>query len=209
MSWLYHESKLWWFLLLMGATLVLIWIKQSFFVSDVLYYNTYGDQLSIETIEMIIGSAKKYGWASYVFSPLLLLLRVTMVGCCFYIVLFFKNEKPDFSSCLNIALKSDTVFLLFSLYHLIYHLIVPVTYLADLSLSPLSFLYYIDVQNVPQYLLYPLSLINVSELLYWGLMVGLVRYKYRFSTSDSFFFILYSYGVGLLIMVLLFAIILM
>jgi len=93
MRWFYDESKLWWFLLLVGATVVFIWLQQTLFVSDILYYNTYGDQLSMDTIEMMIGGAQKYAWVSYLITPLFLLLRIGLVACCFYTALFFKNEK--------------------------------------------------------------------------------------------------------------------
>ena len=207
--WLYNESKLWWFLFLAGATIIFIWLQQTFFVSDILYYNTYGDQLSIDTIELMIGGAKKYAWVSYLVAPLLLLLRVTLVACCFYTALFFKNEKSDFASCFNIALKSDTVFLMFGLFNIVYQLIVPANNLTELSASPTSLLYYIDIESIPKYLLYPVGLMNLSELFYWVLMAGLVRYRYKFSTSESLSFIFNSYGVGLLLMVLIFALILM
>jgi len=208
-SWLYNESKLWWFLLLVGTTLVFTWLSQTFFVSDLLYYNTYGDQLSIDTIEMMIGGAKKYAWTAYILAPVLLLLRVSLVACCFYIALFFKDVESDFASCFNVALKSDTVFVLFGLFNLVYQLFAPASNLTELSVSPLSLLNYLDMESIPGYLLYPLGLINVSEFFYWGVVIGLIRYRYKFSTPESTSFTLSSYGVGLLLMVLIFALILM
>jgi len=209
MSWLYSESKLRWFLFLIGATVVFTWFQQTFFVSDILYYNTYGDQLSMDTIELIIGKTKEYSWLSYLFAPLLLLLRITLVSCCFYTAFFFKNRQSDFSSCFNIALKADTVFLFSGLFNIVFRLIVPATNLTELHANPLSLLYYINVEAIPSYLLYPLGLINLAEFFYWVLMVGLVRYRYKFSASDSFSFVLQSYGIGLLFVVLIFALILM
>jgi hypothetical protein len=208
MAWLFNESKLGWFLLLAGATLCFTWLQQTFFVSDILYYNTYGDQLSMDTVEMIIGSAKKWAWVSYLFTPLLLLLRVTFVACCFYTALFFRNEKTDFSSCFNISLKSDTVFLLFGLFGIVYQLFFPASNLSELSSNPTTLLYYIEIENIPKYLLYPLGLVNLSELLYWGLLVSLVRYRFGCSLSNSFSFVIQSYGIGLMLIILIFSIIL-
>ncbi|MCL2502185.1 MAG: hypothetical protein FWE99_03530 [Bacteroidales bacterium] len=209
MSWIYNESKLWWFLSLMGATVVFTWLQQTFFVSDILYYNTYGDQLSMETIELMIGGAKKYAWVTYLATPLLLLLRVTLVACCFYIALFLKNENSDFASCFNITLKSDTAFLLFGLFNMTYQLLVPATNLTELAANPVSLMYYLNVEKIPGYLLYPIGLVNLSEFFYWGMMAGLVRFRYNISLSKSLSFILESYGTGLLLMILIFALILM
>lgn len=206
---IHNESNKWWLLFLIAATLVFTWLQQTFFVSDILYYNTYGDQLSMETIELMIGGAKKYAWIAYLAMPLLLLLRITLVACCFYAALFFKSEKADFASCFNIALKSDTVFAVFVLFNMIYQVVVPANNLAELSANPITLLYYLDMEIIPKYLLYPLGLVNLAELFYWALMIGLIRYRYNFSAGESFDFVLKSYGVGLLFMALLFALILM
>jgi len=58
--WIYNESKLQWLLFLIVTTVAIIWLQQTLFLTDVLYYNTYGDQLSVNTIELMIGNAKKY-----------------------------------------------------------------------------------------------------------------------------------------------------
>lgn len=208
-QWLLDESKLWWFLLLVGATVVIIWLQQTFFISDVLYYNTFGDQLSIDTIEMMIGGAKKYAWTSYIVLPILLLLRVTLTACCFYTALFFRNDKPDFASCFNVSLKADTVFFFFGFLNLIYQVVIPANNLTDLSANPLTLLYYLDTENIPKYLLYPLGLVNVAESFYWALMVGLIHYRFKFSLVGSFYFILKSYGIGLILMALIFSLFVM
>lgn len=209
MKWLYNEPKLRWFLFLGAATLFFVWYQQTFFISDTLYYNTYGDQLSIETIDSLIGDAKKYAWLGYVSAPFVLLIRITFTTLCFYTALFFKNVESKFCFCFNIALKADVSFVFLGLFNIIYHLAVPAENLVDLSGNPLSLIYYMDIESIPRYLLYPIGLINLFEFLYWGLLISLIKYKYKFSVSESFKFVFSSYGVGLLLLALVFTLIMM
>lgn len=206
---LYNQSKYKWLLFLIAATLFFVWYQQSFFISDTLYYNTYGDQLSLETIDSIIGNAKKYAWFGYISAPFVLLIRITFTSLCFYTAFFFKNVESNFSSCFHMALKADVSFVLLGLFNIIYHLAVPVENLMDLAGNPLSLIYYLDVDSIPKYLLYPIGLINLFEFFYWGLLISLIKYRYKFSISESFNFVLSSYGVGLLLITLLFTLIIM
>jgi len=209
MKWFVEVSKLWWLLFLIAATLFFVWYQQTFFISDTLYYNTYGDQLSIETIDSIIGNAKKYAWLGYVLAPFVLLIRITFTTLCLYTALFFKNIESNFSSCFNMALKADVSFVLLGLFNIIYHLAVPVENLMDLAGNPLSLIYYLDVESIPKYLLYPIGLINLFEFIYWGLLISLINYRYKLSVSESFKLVLSSYGAGLLLLALAFTLIIM
>lgn len=206
---LYNQSKYKWLLFLIAATLFFVWYQQTFFISDTLYYNTYGDQLSIETIDSIIGNAKKYAWLGYVLAPFVLLIRITFTTLCLYTALFFKNIESNFSSCFNMALKADVSFVLLGLFNIIYHLAVPVENLMDLAGNPLSLIYYLDVESIPKYLLYPIGLINLFEFIYWGLLISLINYRYKLSVSESFKLVLSSYGAGLLLLALAFTLIIM
>ena len=201
--WLYDESKLLWFVLIVAATLFFVWFSQTFFVSDILYYNTYGEQLSLETIDGIIGQAKRYSWLGYVIAPLMILLRVCYATVCLYVAsLFNSDDKLNLGSCFNIALKADVAFVFAGLFGIIYHLIVPSINLAELSSSPFSVLYFLNMEAIPPYFLYPIGLINVFEFFYWFLLIILVRYRYRSSYSKSFNFVAASYGSGLLLIIL-------
>lgn len=206
---LYNQSKYKWLLFLIAATLFFVWYQQSFFISDTLYYNTYGDQLSFETIDSIIGSAKKYAWLGYIASPFVLLIRITFTTLCLYTALFFKNVESNFSSSFNIALKADVSFVFLGLFNIIYHLAVPAENLIDLAGNPLSLIYYLDIESLPKYLLYPIGLINLFEFFYWGLLISLIKYRYKYSISESFKFVLSSYGLGLLLLALVFTLIIM
>ena len=200
--WLYNESKLWWFVSIVAATLFFVWFSQRFFMSDILYYNTYGEQLSLETIDGIIGQAKKYSWLGYITAPLLILLRICYTTVCLYIASLFNEERPGMGSWFNIALKADFAFVFAGLFGVIYHLMVPSNNLLELSSNPFSILYFLNIEGIPPYLLYPIGLVNIFEFFYWFLLIILVRYRYKWSYSNSFKYVAQSYGSGLLLIIL-------
>lgn len=200
---LYNQSKYQWLLFIVAATLFFVWYQRTFFISDILYYNTYGDQLSVETIDSIIGNVNKYAWLGYISTPFVLLIRITFTTLCLYIGFFFKNIESNISSCFNIALKAEVSFVFLGLFNIIYHLVVPVDNLMDLTGNPLSLIYYLDLESLPRYLLYPIGIINFFAFLYWGLLVLLIKSQYRFLNTESLIFVLSSYGAGLLLIALL------
>ena len=201
-----NYPKMKWLLILIIAALIFTWIQQQNNFSEALYYNTYGDSLSIETIDNMISVAKKYSWSVYLVTPVMLLLRICFTSLLFYIALYFRDIKSNFGSCFNIAIKADTAFLFVGLLNIIYFTFVPIETLADI-MTPFSLAYFIDMTSIPPYIIYPLGLINLGEIIYWILLVIMVRYQYKMSISDSLWFIVSSYGVGLLLLSLTIALI--
>ena len=202
MQWLYNTSKLQWLLFLVAATLFFAWFQQTYFVTDILYYNTYGDTLSIETIDLFIEKAKAYSFLGYLAIPAVILLRILFTTFCLYIGSFFRNISNNFKVCYNVALKADMVFVLALLFNVVYHTLVGFNSLTELSSNPLYLLYYVDLETVPKYLLYPVGLMNFFELLYWALLVGLVKYRYAYTASGALEFVVASYGTGTLLVIL-------
>jgi hypothetical protein len=189
-----------------AATLFFAWFQQTYFVTDILYYNTYGDTLSIETIDLLIAKAKEYSFWGYLAIPAIILLRILFTTVCLYVGSFFRNISNNFKVCFNVALKADMVFALALLFNIIYHIIVGFDSLTELSSNPLYLLYYVDITSVPKYLLYPVGLMNVFEWLYWIFLAGLIKYRYAYTVSGAFEFVMASYGTGTLLVILTIAI---
>jgi hypothetical protein len=202
MQWLYNKPKLKWLLFLVAATLFFAWFQQTYFVTDILYYNTYGDTLSIETIDLLIDKAKKYSFWGYLAMPAIILLRIFFTTICLYLGSFFRNITGNFKTCFNIALKADAVFVLALLFNVVYHVFAGFNNLTELSSNPLYLLYYLNLESIPKYLLYPVGLMNFFELLYWALLAGLVKYRYEYTVSGAFEFVAASYGAGTLLVIL-------
>ena len=68
---------------------------------------------------------------------------------------------------------------------------------------PLSLINIVVIKNIPGYLIYPLQLINVFELVYWIFLASLIKIYVNWKFEKSFAFILKTYGFGLLVWVVL------
>ena len=68
---------------------------------------------------------------------------------------------------------------------------------------PLSLLNLVVIENIPQYLIYPLQLINIFELAYWIVLAFLIKVYTNRSFDKSFSFVAGTYGVGLFAWVIL------
>lgn len=202
------ESIFWWLLFLILATIFLTWYNQYFIVSDTLYYNTYGEKLSLETIATIIENTKKYAWISYILAPMTVILRILFTAVCLYTGSFFRNRTVEFTACYKAALYSDTIFLTGGLIHIILLLFLPPESIQDLSGNPFSLLYYLDIENIPHYLLYPAGLLNVYEIAYWVVLALWIQKLQKSSFVESIYFVLSTYGLGLLLIALVFTLIL-
>lgn len=67
---------------------------------------------------------------------------------------------------------------------------------------PLSALNLFDYEQVEPWLLYPLQVLNVFELLYWfALAYGITRVLPEYDLGRAMGLVLSSYGVGLLVWV--------
>ncbi len=200
---LYNCKKSYFFLGLIVFLLFISIIQKKLFFTENLYYQTYGEQLSIERIDEMWEVGKQWEWIGYLLLPVIILLRVSFTALCLYTGLFFgSHQDKSFGACFNIALKADMVFAVAAAGNLIYFLFAGAATLADLSISPFSLLFYVYHPQMPVYLNYPLALVNVFEILYWLLLAAFVAYAFRKTFAKGMEFVFQTYGVGLLLWVL-------
>lgn len=66
------------YILLITITLlgIISWsVNYLFLNNDLLYFQSYGNQLSITSIEQIITFSKKWQWIGYIILPIVIMLR--------------------------------------------------------------------------------------------------------------------------------------
>ncbi|MDR6545838.1 hypothetical protein J2810_001886 [Chryseobacterium rhizosphaerae] len=193
------------------------------FVSIVLFYFslTYLDNTFITTSSKIIDfltkeypnevvqnymeSQKKWWWVSYATIPLLIGIKILLVSFCLNFVKLFDLpglEKIKFPDLLSFVLVAETVFIIAGFYKFVNFYWIN----TDYSLEDLQTYYPISLINLREYisdekwLAYPLQLVNLFELFYWGILAWgiweLSEQKISFPKSLSLTTI--TYGVGLL-----------
>lgn len=173
------------------------------FLNDSLYYQEFGEQLAINKIEPIILTIKKWQWLGYVIIPIVIMIRVGFITICLYIGLFVADLKVRFRELFKVALLSDFVFVLAGLVKLIILIFFKeVNTLEDIQFQPLSLMQLFDKGSVDALLIYPLSLLNIFEVLYWLALAWLLTGVVEKPFGSSLKTVASSYGTGLLLWVL-------
>ena len=184
---------------------------QYLFVGEQLYYQSFGEQLTLERIDLMLELTKKYQWLNYTLIPVIILLRVFYTSVFLFIGVFFSELEIEFGKLFKIALLTEFIYVVAGVAKLaILIFFKQVNTLEDLQFQSLSVIELIDNKNVDMLFIYPLSLLNVFELGYFlvlaWLLVGVINeaneerpVKY----GKSLQIVTVSYGSGLLLWVVL------
>jgi hypothetical protein len=198
------------FLLIVILLGVISWsINNLFLNNEIIFFQTYGYQLSISSIESIIGFFRRWQWLSYVSLLLLVLFRVFYTSVFLYIGIFFTELKVEFGKLFKIALFADFVYVLSAFSKLVILIFFKeVNTLEDLQFQPLSTMELLNAKSIDPLFVYPLSLINVFELGYFLVLAWLLVNVINEANEErpvgfgkSLKLVTASYGSGLLLWV--------
>ncbi len=191
------------FFLLTIFSVLIVFAFNFIFLTDGIYYQSFGDHLALERIGKIIELSRKLQWVSYILIPIMVLIRVGFTTSCLYIGCFFTEIRIHFSKLFRIALLADFVFVLAGIIKLVILIFfINVNTLSDLQFQPLSLMQLFDRSSVEPYFIYPLSLISLFEVLYWLVLARLLSEIIEQPFDKSFKTVAFSYGSGLLLWVL-------
>ena len=191
------------FLLLIAVQCLFVFLSNYLLVSDDLYYSSLGEQLSYERIEEMLAQGRKYEWLGYVILPVITLLKLSLVGSCLSIGVFFATNKFSFKSAFGVALVAEFVFLIPTILKILWFAFIQTNYtLKDLQFFyPLSVLNFFDASIIESWLVYPFQLLNVFEVVYWLVLAKGVQKIIQKDFTPSFEIVLASYGAGLVLWV--------
>jgi len=214
MNFIYNRYGFTTFSLLVLITALLALTIQILFVSEAIYYQSFGTQLDIVRINKIVDSANKYKWLSYAVLPVLILIRVFYTSIFLFIGIFFTELKAEFGKLFKIALLADFVYVLAGLVKLVILIFFrEVNTLQDLQFQPLSVMELLNAKSIDPLFVYPLSLLNVFELGYFlvlaWLLVGVINEAseerpVKFGQSLKLVTALYGSGLLLWVLVVMF-----
>jgi hypothetical protein len=189
------------YITLIVLTVFLTFSINYLFISSDLYYQSYAEQIATDRIAEMFEFSKKWQWLGYILIPPLVLTRISFTATCLYTGYFLANiAKVRFNNLFKIALVADFVFVLSAFIKLIILIFFKeVGTLDDLQFQPLSLMELFDQNSIDEFLIYPLSLINVFELLYCLTLAWLQTCIIEQSFGRSLKMVVSSYGTGLLL----------
>ncbi len=167
--------------------------------SDDLIYDYLGNQLSYERISNLLSEVSKWKWLYYIIIPAYLITKIFVVSTCLSVGGLVIGLENGFKRFIFVSINAEFIFVLPTLIKLVWFSFIQTSYsLQDLqTFFPLSALSVLNVKEVDPWLIYPLQLINVFELLYWLALA----YQLKEITNKKFLynlaFVGYTYGVCL------------
>jgi len=203
----YSLKRLHLFIGIILANLILIWLSKSVLINDIVFYNTYSEQLTYDRSLKLFENMKSIAWIGYAFAPVILLIKFSLVSLLIYTGIIFCNiqDKVSLGSVFKIVIASELVFIIAGLFKFLWFYLFAGNYdLNDLGFFyPLSLINFFNPSEVSKLWLYPLQTINLFHLVYiLSISYGLSRVC-ELEKSDSEKVVLLSYLPGLVIWIAL------
>jgi hypothetical protein len=176
------------------------YIQDTMILTKEVYYNTLGEQLTIERIDAMLENQAEWKFVNYLLIPLILIIQICLVALCLNCGTILMNHKIQFKTLFKLVLKASIVFLINKLVFTLILLFSKVQVADDLILiNKFALSGFATTINIPKWLMYALSNINIFEVTFWLLLAFGISGLLKQSFKTSFSFVAATYGVGLFI----------
>jgi hypothetical protein len=183
------------------------YLVQTFIITEEVYYNTLGEQLTLERIQELLQYNNKIVWVQVLAIPLVTVIQTVLVAFCLNIGSLLANWKIGFSQLFAITLKASLIFGVSKVLKTIICLLSPIETLNDFLATDYFSVFGLFTQlgiELPELFIYPLSTINIFEVVFCYLLIaGLSTKIPNQPLSGLRQGVLASYGIGLAFWVLL------
>jgi len=197
------KNNIFYYLTLTVLSLLLSSLTKELLNTDKLIVNSLAEQLTNEQIQTFLNFREKWEWVNYVFLPIILLLKTSIIATILDIGCFFFGKEIKYKKLFNIVVKAEFIFLLVIVFKTAWFYFFQTDYtLEDLQyFYPLSALNIIGYDGLQPWFIYPFQVLNLFELAYWFILAYLLGKELNENTDKGFSIIASSYGVSLLIWV--------
>ena len=184
--------------------LILTFVDKTFIVSESKIFEYLANKYPSSVVQNYMESQKKWWWVSYVTTPVLIGIKVLLVAFClnFVKIISEKLEDVKFRDILTVVLIAEFVFIIAGFYKFFNFYLIDTDYTLETlqTYYPLSLINYKEAISTEKWLAYPLQLLNVFELMYWGVLAwGIWQLAdKKISYQRSLGYVALTYGVGLL-----------
>lgn len=155
--------------LVVSSYLLTMWLSQSL-VNEIVYYNTYSEQLTYDRAVELYGVLKKYSWVGFAFFPVIFLVKITAISMVLYIgVIFFNLQKQvSLGKMLHVVTGSEMIFVVAGLIKILWFYYFAGNYtMTDLNFFyPVSLINLFSPEEVDYFWILPLQTVNLFHLVY-------------------------------------------
>ena len=170
-----------------------------------LIYSSLSEKLSSDQIQHFFDIQKKWRWISYVFTPIYVLFKVTIISSVIYIGVFlFRINNLNFNNVWRIVLNAEFIFLLVPVFKIIWFAFFQREYdFQDIqNFYPFSALNIIGYKELDLWLIYPLQALNLFEfvyVIYLSYQIGKIN---KTNTDKGMTIMMYSYVPAIILWVI-------
>jgi hypothetical protein len=192
------------YLMLSIALIVLAEITNSVLDFKGLLYNSLSDQLTRTQIATMFEFQDQWHWLSWVFVPVFLVVKTSIIASVLYIgVFFFSKKQLSFGQLFGHVVTAELVFLLVPIFKMGWFYFFDTQYkLEDIqNFFPLSALNIIGYQGLEAWFIYPFQTLNLFELAYWLLLAYFLGKATETNMDKGLKIVACSYGPALLLWV--------
>jgi hypothetical protein len=195
------------FLIITVCYFVILWLSRSVLINDIVFYNSFSEQLTYERSMKLFAEIKRLSWMNYVFIPVMLMIKFTLVSIVLYIGVFFfdLHDKISFGKIFRIVIACEIVFVFAGFIKFLWFYLFAGNYdLNDISFFyPLSLINLFKISEVNKIWIFPLQSVNVFQVFYiLSLSYGLNK-SGKMGKTQSDKVVIYSYMPALLFWVVL------
>lgn len=183
----------------------LTFIEKIYISTDSKIFDFLSKNYPSDAVQDYIQGQKKWWWISYAVTPLLIGIKVLLVAFCLNFIKLLDLEgleKVKFSDFVFLALIAEFVFVIAGFYKFVnFHWIDTNYTLEDLqTYYPISLINLREHISTEKWLAYPLQLVNLFELFYWGILAwGIYELSdQKVKPLKSFGLVSLTYGIGLI-----------
>lgn len=158
------------FLGIVALNLLIIMVSQLTLVNEIVFFNTYSDQLTYDNAMELFQKMRSYSWVTYAITPIVLILKFSAVSVLIFVGIFFSelHQEVTLGKVFKVVILSELIFIAASIVKLLWFIFFAGNYtLEDMSFFyPLSLINLFSRSEVATYWVYPLQTVNVFQVLY-------------------------------------------
>ncbi|WP_374443498.1 hypothetical protein [Epilithonimonas sp.] len=184
---------------------ILIYLDKTYISTSSKIFDFLSKDYPSDVVQNYMESQKKWWWVSYAVTPVLIGIKVLLVAFCMNFIKLLDLpglEKVKFSDFVFLALIAEFVFVLAGIYKFVNFYCLDTDYTLETlqTYYPISLINLREQISMEKWLAYPLQLVNLFELFYWGILAyGIYELSGgKLKPVKSFGLVTMTYGVGLL-----------
>jgi len=198
-------KKLLIFFAIVLSYIILFWLNRTYILPETKLMELLSENYSNELVDSYINYQNRWKWLNYLLTPIVYGTKILLVAFCLNFIKLLDLPGLDnikFSDLVLLALIGESVFIIAGFYKFANFYWIDTDYSMETlqTYYPISLLNLRNSISTEKWLAYPLQLVNLFELFYWGILAWGIRElsDNKISYFKSFGLVALTYGVGLL-----------